>query len=181
MDPDGRKTVLKTIRLSHAEEEILRREAKAKGVTFNALVSTLITRFIEWDRFADKYGFIALPRQSFRYLTSLLHEEQLEKFGRETGLRNASAIAHFWFKRLGVETFLNFLSVSAKYCGIWHYEIDRQGPNFVLTVHSDIDPAYAVVHRHYFDQAIRGIVGTVPKVEQKGDAVVFTFAAPTSY
>lgn len=45
----------------------------------------------------------------------------------------------------------------------------------VLTVHNDIDPSYSVVHRQYFDQAIRGIVGTAPKIEQKGDVVVSRF------
>jgi hypothetical protein len=180
MSTTERKTVLKSIRISKTEEEILRKDAESKGITFNALVSTLITRYIEWDRLAERYGFIALPRQSFRYLISLLDEKQLEKFGKETGLRNAPAITLFWFKRLDRQTFLNFISISAKYCKIWDYEVGRQGTDFLLTVHNDIDPAYSVVHRHYFDQAIRSIVGAVPKVEDKGNAVVFTFSEPAS-
>ncbi len=174
-----RKTVLRSVRFSPTEEEILSQEAKANGVTFNALISKLVARYVEWDRFADKYGYVALPRQSFRYLTSLLSEAQLEDFGKETGHRNAGAITQFWFQRLNLETFLSFLSLSAKYCRIWQYEIGRQGTNLVLTVHSDIGPAYAAVHRQYFDQAIRGILGVVPKVEQKGDSVVFVFPEPS--
>ncbi len=180
MSGNERKTVLKSIRMTEAEEEILRKDAESKGVTFNALVSSLITRYIEWDRLAERYGFVALPRQSLRYLVSLLDKEQLEKFGKETGSSNASGIAMFWFKRLDTQTFQNFLSISAKYCKIWDYELGRHGPNFVLTVHNDIDPAYSLVHRHYFDQAIRSIVGAVPKIEDKGNAVVFTFSEPPS-
>ena len=178
MAPDTRKTVLKTIRFSQADADALDRDAKSRGITFNALVSATATRYLEWDRYADKYGFVALPQQSLRYLTSLLNEDQLGKFGSETGAKNAPAIAHFWFNRLGVESFLNFLAVSAKYCRIWQYEIGRHGPHFVLTVHNDIDPSYAAVHRHYFDQAIRGIVGVAPKIEQWGNATVFTFSDP---
>jgi len=180
MSGNERKTVLKSIRMTEAEEEILRKDAESKGVTFNALVSSLITRYIEWDRLAERYGFVALPRQSLRYLVSLLDKEQLEKFGKETGSSNASGIAMFWFKRLDTQTFQNFLSISAKYCKIWDYELGRHGLNFVLTVHNDIDPAYSLVHRHYFDQAIRSIVGAVPKIEDKGNAVVFTFSEPPS-
>ena len=180
MSGNERKTVLKSIRMTEAEEEILRKDAESKGVTFNALVSSLITRYIEWDRLAERYGFVALPRQSLRYLVSLLDKEQLEKFGKETGSSNASGIAMFWFKRLDTQTFQNFLSISAKYCKIWDYELGRHGPNLVLTVHNDIDPAYSLVHRHYFDQAIRSIVGAVPKIEDKGNAVVFTFSEPPS-
>ncbi len=179
MPADARKTVLKTIRFSQSDVEALSRDARANHVTFNALVSAMVARYLEWDRFADKYGFVALPRQSLRYLSSLLTEEQLEKFGKETGARNSAAIAQFWFNRLGVEAFLEFLSLSAKYCRIWQYEIGRVGSHWVLTVHNDIDPAYAAVHRQYFDQAIRGIVGVAPKIEQKGNAVVFTFPDPT--
>lgn len=173
-----RKTVLKTIRLSPEEEELLTAEARSRGVTFNALVSSVLTRYLEWDRFAEKYGFVALPRQSYRFLTSLLSEQELAEFGRETGAQNASAIAHFWYKQLGVNAFLAFLAISAKYCGIWHYDLARRGSTFVLTVHNDIAPKYNAVHRQYFDQAIRGILGVVPKVEQKGNAVVFTFPEP---
>ena len=179
MASDTRKTVLKTIRFSESEVAALSRDARANGVTFNALVSAMVARYLEWDRFADKYGFVALPRQSLRYLSSLLSEEQLEKFGKETGSKNAAAIAQFWFNRLGVEAFLTFLSLSAKYCRIWQYEIGRVGSSWVLTIHNDIDPGYSAVHRQYFDQAIRGIVGVVPKIEQRGNAVVFTFPDPS--
>lgn len=175
-----RKTVLKSIRMTESEEAILQKDAESKGITFNALVSSLISRYIEWDRLADRYGFVALPRQSFRYLISLLDEEQLEKFGKETGSSNASAITSFWFKSLDSQTFLRFLAVYSKYTKIWDYEVGRQGANFVLTVHNDISPAYSLVHRQYIDQAIRNIVGAVPKIEDKGNAVVFTFSEPSS-
>src|SRR5574340_1849038 len=155
MTRETRKTVLKSIRMTEAEEAILRKDAESKGITFNALVSSLIARYIEWDRLADRYGFVTLPRQSYRYLISLLDAEQLEKFGRETGRSNASGITQFWFKGLDAQTFLRFLSVYSKYTRIWDFELGRQGANFVLTVHNDIDPTYSVVHRHYFDQAIR--------------------------
>ena len=178
MGSDAGKPVLKSIRFSKSDEELLRKDAESKGITFNALVSSIITRYIEWDRLAERYGFIALPRQSFRYLVSLLDETQLEKFGKETGFRNAPGITLFWFKRLDAQTFLKFIAISAKYCRIWEYEVGRQGSNLLLTVHNDIDPAYSVVHREYFDQAIRNIVGAVPKIEVKGNAVVFTFSSP---
>lgn len=175
MARDARKTVLKSIRMTEADEAVLQKDAEAKGITFNALVSSLITRYVEWDRLAERYGFIALPRQSYRYLISLLDHDQLERFGKETGAINAPAIASFWFKSLGPQTFLRFLAVYAKHCGIWDYEVGRQGGNLVLTVHNDIDPAYSVAIRPYFDQAIRSIAGAVPKIEDKGNAVVFTF------
>ncbi len=174
----NRKTVLKSVRMSEADEAILQKDAESKGITFNALVSSLIARYIEWDRLADRYGFVALPRHSFRYLISLLDQEQLERFGRETGMSNASAITSFWFKSLDFATFQKFLAVYSKYTRIWDYEVGRQGSNVVLTVHNDISPAYSLVHRAYFDQAIRNIVGTVPKIEEKGNAVVFTFPEP---
>lgn len=175
MARDARKTVLKSIRMTEADEEVLRKDAEAKGITFNALVSSLITRYVEWDRLAERYGFIALPRQSYRYLMALLDTAELERFGRETGAINAPAIASFWFKSLGTPTFLKFLAVYAKHCRIWDYEVGRTGGQLVLTVHNDIDPAYSVAIRSYFDEAIRSIVGVAPKIEEKGNAVVFTF------
>lgn len=180
MDPARRKAILKSVRFDAQDAEILSKEAKAVGLTFNALVSRLVTRFVEWDRFADRYGFIALPRQSFRTLVSQMDRRQLEEFGRATGHGNVAAITQFWFKRLDFDSFLSFLAISAKYAKIWHYELAQRGDQVVLTVLNDIGPSYAAVHREYFDQAIREILGVKPHIEQRGDAVVFTFLAPGS-
>lgn len=178
MGVDRGKTVLKSIRLNAEDAAILGQEAKAQGLTFNALVSRLVTRFLEWDRFADRYGYIALPTSSFRTLVGLLDDRQLEQFGKDSGSRNAAAIAQFWFKRLDLETFLRFLAISAKYGRIWHYEVARKGGHVVLTIHNDIGPTYAAAHREYFDQAIRQILEVVPTVRQRGDSIVFTFPEP---
>jgi len=180
MSGETRKTVLKSIRLTEAEEDTLRKDAESKGITFTALISSLVTRYLEWDRLAERYGFVSLPRQSFRYLISLLDDGQLEKFGKETGLVNAPAIASFWFKSHDTQAFLKFLSVSSRYTRIWDFEFGRKGSIYTLTVHNDIDPRYSLVHRQYFDQAIRSIVGVTPKIEEKGNAVVFTFSESPS-
>ena len=178
MSINRRKTVLRSIRFTAKEAEILSKEAESKGISFNALVSGLITHYIEWDRFAERYGFVALGKQSFRNLISSMTEEQLEKWGKETGSKHATDMALFWFKRLDLQAFLSLLAVCAKYMNLWHYEVEQQGRNYVVTVHNDIGPALSASHRIYFDQVVRSMVGVTPKVEVRGNSVVITFTDP---
>jgi hypothetical protein len=49
-----KKTVLRTIRIDKNLDDALDKDAEEHGVSENALVSSILAKYIEWDRYAEK-------------------------------------------------------------------------------------------------------------------------------
>ena len=175
----SKKTVLRSIRLSAEHDKILDEDAEKKGLSVNSLLTTLITKYVEWDRFAERFGYISLGRQGFKSLFDLLSDEALVTHGREVGGKNAPEIARFWFGKLNLETFFSFLKVHSKYSGIYHYELVSNGRTHTITFHHELGPRYNVSLVNYFDQAVRNIVGVAPKFEIGNNSFTMSFEEPS--
>jgi len=174
----NKKTVLRSIRLSAEHEKLLEEDAKKKGLSVNALLTTLITKYAEWDRFAERFGYVSVGRQGFKGLFDLLSDEALIAHGRDAGGKNAPEITRFWFGRLDLQAFLSFLVVHSKYSGLYHYELVNNGRNHSITFHHELGPRYNVTLTNYFDQAIKNIVGVAPRIEKGDNSFVMSFDEP---
>jgi hypothetical protein len=54
MVKENKKTVLRTIRLSKGLDGLLQKDANSKRITVGALVSTILTKYLQWDRYTEK-------------------------------------------------------------------------------------------------------------------------------
>jgi hypothetical protein len=174
----NKKTVLRSIRLSGDHDEVLDEEAKRKGVSVNFLLTSIITKYVEWDRFAERFGFVYVTRQGFRSLFDLLSDETLVVHGKEVGSKNAPDITRFWFGKLNLETFFSFLALFSKYGAAFHYERQSSGRTHTVTFHHELGPRYNVVLVNYIDQAIRNIVGVAPRFETGNNSFIAIFEEP---
>jgi hypothetical protein len=52
-ETDSRKTVLKTMRIPNYINTLLEKDADSKGVSVNTLISMIMTKYAEWDRYID--------------------------------------------------------------------------------------------------------------------------------
>ncbi len=64
--PGWKKTVLRSIRIPEELEEIIAKDAEAKGLSVNALVASILTKYSQWDRYADKFGLVTITRVGLR-------------------------------------------------------------------------------------------------------------------
>jgi hypothetical protein len=172
------KTVLRSIRLSAEQDRFLEEEAEKKGLSVNSLLTNLITKYVEWDRNVERFGFVTVARQGFRQLIDSLNDEALVVHGREVGGKSAPDITRFWFGKLDLESFLSFIAIHSKYSGIYQYEIKSQDRSHTITFHHELGPRYNIVLSNYFDQAIRNIVGAVPRIETGNSSFVISFTEP---
>jgi hypothetical protein len=174
----NKKTVLRSIRLSVEHDKLLEEDAKKKGLSVNSLLTSLITKYAEWDRYAERFGYVSVGRQGFRSSFDWMTDEALVGHGKEVGGRNAPDIVRFWFGKLDLGAFLSFLAVNSKYGGIYHYEYSSHGSKHVISVQHELGRRYSIVLANYFDQAIRKIVGVIPKVESGENSCVMSFEEP---
>jgi hypothetical protein len=173
------KSILRSVRLDPAMYELLKRDAEARGISVNALMSHIFLRYAEWDRLADRFPMISISRQGFRDLIGRLSEQELKASASEAGTKNAPEITLFWYKRLNLQTFLKFVVALSRFGKTFEYELDVHGREYCITLHHEINHQYSEFLRGYFDSAVRTIVGVAPKIEIGKTSVVIRFIEPT--
>lgn len=176
----AKKTVLRSIRISQEHAELLEHDAHKNGLSFNALISTMIARYVEWDRYADRFGVIVMTHEGHKNMLDLMDDEKIVTLATQSGTRIPMEMTLFWFKKLNLQTFFSFIALHSKYSRAYDYELESEGRNYTITFHHEFGPKYTTFLRHYFDQAIRNIVGVAPKIELRQTSLIMSFQEPVS-
>ena len=171
-----KKTVLRTIRIPVELAELLERDAGTKRMSVNALVVAILTKYSEWDRLAEKFGFITFTRQGFRRLLDAADEDKLNEISRELGSRQAREVILFWFGKVTVETFLAYVSAFSRYGGLAEIEVKSEGPEYTITGHHDLGERWSNVLRHFLGEAMRDTLGIEPRFHISKTSLVVRFS-----
>jgi len=172
-----KKTTLRSFRISQEADQVLQREASARGLSVNALVSQIFNKFVEWDRFAERYGFVSIQRDGFQAMHEALDDEKLVRMAKEIGSRNPKEATLFWFKRVNLEALLAWVSLQCKYAKIAEYEMERNGRQYSITLHHALGEKYSLFLGTWLDQALRTIAHVIPRFETTKNSVVISFEA----
>jgi hypothetical protein len=171
---------LKTFRLSKSLESLLELEAKAQGLSLNALASVIFTKFVEWDRYAARFGYVSIARESLRAFLDLTDEQELAAVAQKVGGEVAKEAALFWFKKLSVDTFLSYLENVCRFGGHAEYECQASGGDYTITLRHDLGMKWSDWLRHSLDEALRKMLGIVGQFELSESEVICRFYAPRS-
>jgi hypothetical protein len=58
------RTILRTIRIPYKIDQILQNDANTKRVSINSLIFNLLSKYIEWDRYSERFGRVMLRPQT---------------------------------------------------------------------------------------------------------------------
>jgi hypothetical protein len=92
-------TTTRTIRLPSTIEAVLQKDAKEKRTTVNSLTSTALTKYAEWDRYTESFGFICLPRNGFKLIIDSLDDETIKRIAEEIGCRQPKELMMFFSRK----------------------------------------------------------------------------------
>ena len=93
-------TLLKTIRISENIDSLLKKDAASKKTTTNALIQAILTKYLEWDRFAGRYGFISMTQDTFKTILDKIEDQRLIDASKEWALRYQKILSSFGSGRL---------------------------------------------------------------------------------
>ena len=83
----SKKTVLKTMRIPDYINSLLEKDADSKGVSVNALISMIMTKYAEWDRYIERFGGITIKPQAFKEILEVVDEDKLADIAKRSGSR----------------------------------------------------------------------------------------------
>jgi hypothetical protein len=169
---------LKTFRLPRSLESVLELEAKSRGLSPNALASMIFTKFALWDRYAARFGYVNIARESLRSILELADEDKLAAVARRVGAEASKEAVLFWFKRANVETYLSYLENVCKYGGHGEYECQASGGDFTITVRHALGMRWSKWLSCSLDEALRKMLGIVGQFELSDSEVICRFSTP---
>jgi hypothetical protein len=169
------KTATRTIRLPTSIESILQKDAKEKRTTVNSLVTSILTKYTEWDRYTEGFGFICLPRNGFKLIIDSLDDETIKRIAEEIGSRQPKELMMFIFKKITLDNFVSQASLFSKYAGFGTYEIETNGRNYTMVIHHELGRKWSIYLAHLASQGLKSALGVVPKFNITEYSVVVEF------
>ncbi len=174
-----RKSVLRTIRITEAQDEVLRKDSRSKGLYVNALLSTIITKYVEWDRYGDRFGFVSASKETFRALIETTDEQKLLATARELGARIPKEAVLFWRKKVNLDSYLSFLSLVSRYQKLAEFEIEAESGETVITARHEFGEKWSKWLKVFLDESLRESFGIQPRFDVSKGFVVASFKSQT--
>lgn len=179
MGTNQKRVVVRTVRLTKELDQILAEEVNRKRTSLNSLISSILTKYAEWDRYAERIGHISVPRTLFRALLDLITDEDaLAKLADRLGGELTGETTLFWFKKVNQESLLRFVSLAFKYGGAGELEIADVGPNLTVVIYHKLGKNGSIWFEHFFDKMIRTYLKTIPRIEKTENSVTVSIQNP---
>jgi hypothetical protein len=179
MSGSAGRSVIRSFRISLETDKELRKEAALRGISLNALVSQIFKKFIEWDRYTERYGFVTITRDGFQAIHEAVDEDTLMGVAKDIGERNPGEATSFWFKKVDLNTLLSWLTLHCKYGRIAECEIQRKDAEYTIALYHAMDEKYSRFLANMYAQAPRKFGQVEPRFVTTKNSVTFTFETPT--
>lgn len=176
--PHQRKTTLRTFRFSEELAHSLEAEADEQGATLNALVSSILTKHVEWDAKAMKFGFIPIYKPIFMCLLQASDDRTLTQLGSAVLPAAWKEMASFLFLDSSEVKILDLLSQRGRYLPFVQTEVKREGRKCTIVSHHDLGPKWSIVLHSAFDEFVRKSFHTQPTISVGDTVVTVEFLTP---
>ena len=169
----ARRTRTRAFRIDETVDEQLREWAEREGVSVSFLANKALRRLVEWDMYADRFGFIAMPNEALSRMIDLLSLDEVRELGKWVGENAYRAFTTFVFKHIDMETVLEVIpKLTSKYTKAFEYEVKREGSRTVIVLRHGRGRKYSIFYEEVARAMFRDLVGRGIRTESQENAVV---------
>ncbi len=158
------QTVLRGIRIPKQLNEILQKDADTENRTVSALVVSILTKYAEWDRFTQKFGFVTVPRSIYKRMIETM-DEQAYLVATDEAPSTFLEMIRFWYKRVDPRIVCAFCERLSKYVGTTQCEIDDRDGDYTITLQHDFGMKYSNQLKRVYETVTRETLRIEPKIE----------------
>jgi len=169
------QTVLRGIRIPKELNEVLQKDAEAENRTVSALVVSILTKYAEWDRYTQKFGFVTVPRANFKRMIETMDEQTYLAATSEAPSTFLEMI-RFWYKRVDPRILCDFCARLSKYVETTRCEIEDRDGNYTITIEHDLGIKYSNQLKRVYEMVTRGTLGIEPKIDVTNNSVYIRFS-----
>jgi hypothetical protein len=163
---------MKTFRLPKRLAEVLAADADEKNITTTDLLVSILTRYVEFDRDFDRFGFVTVNKNLLRALVDALPEEML----RDIAISQSVVVeefVNFFFKKKDVDSILAAISMVSKYLRTFEYTVARNDREVTIAMRTNLGRKFNYFLGTLWDKGIARTLGVAPRVELEENQITF--------
>ena len=166
------KTQSQSFRVDERVLGLLREEAKRDNVTLSSLVNQVLTKYVDYSRFANRMNALSLARKTFASILDVASEEDIVRVAETEGRSSPVAFITSMNGHMNVDNVVGFMKDLSEHANLFEYsEISHSPPTFTL-VH-ELGVKWSLFLAHYLTEAFKSTDVQV-KFTTSDRAVTFT-------
>jgi hypothetical protein len=137
----------------------------------------IFTKYTNWDRYAEKFGYVSVTHEALRFLLGSVDTEKLASAAQESGAQVPKEVVMFWFKKMDVNTYLSYLENICRYAGQAEYDCQSSGGDYTITLRHEFGIKWSYWLKYSLDAALRKTLNIVAEFEVTAGELVCKFSA----
>jgi hypothetical protein len=131
----------RTIRLEGDILLKLEELADQENVSISFIINKALRRHVEWEIYAEKFGFMMEFTSKMRRLYESFSDEEVRELGRQSAENEYSEFINFWFKKIDFHTTLKALEIlGSEYARSFKFEHSHDGNMHTIIFKHDRGP-----------------------------------------
>jgi hypothetical protein len=164
-------SVLRTFRLSTSLDNALTKDAASKKVGKNALVVSVLNKYVEWDSIVADFGYLYVPGEMLAKLLGSLDKDTISAIAKGVAKKVASSLL-VWYGASNLESVLKYMETSVKYSGAHlQQRIATDGKVTRITVYQPFDENGVIWVRAFNSALIENVMGYPPKIVEHSNSI----------
>jgi len=153
-----KKTVTMTFRLDESVVTTLRGESEHHHSSLNTMVNQILQRFVEWDIYEPKVGFISLSRPVAAELFNRVSRQEILHLAEHIGKNAIKDAALFMKAKMDIQSFLSWLEMRMETSSV---EISHniEGDVHTYVLKHDLGENYSLYQKTVLELIFRDIFG----------------------
>lgn len=152
----------------------LQLEARRRGLSVNALVTSILWEFNDWNRFADRFRFVALGNDLIEAMLSNISDEQIVRIAQASENRVIEEGMMFWRRESGLDGLVSYLNNRCRYAGYGNVMYERKRKNHVLTIEHGLGKKWSIYLEYTLNTALKKL-GISAQIESNENTVTAKF------
>jgi len=174
-----KKTILRTIRVSEELDNLIEKDAEEQNISANALITKIITHYVEWQRVIEKTSYILITSSLFKAIINEVSDEKIEEIAKTVVTTVIKELSLLEFGKNDFDSILKTMFLIGKYeTGLRtsvSTPVEGKDCKYTLTLYHDWGPKGSTLFKSYFDNLIRNETGKPPTTSITDDVVTITF------
>lgn len=166
---------VKAIRITEEMEENLEEEAERKGISVSNLVNTIFNKYIEYDRFAERFGIVLITKSLFRELLNGVNDSEIDRISNYLGNINPREASILWNGTSNTESILRIMSMFSTYGKSVECEIKKLNNRRTVIFKHDFGIKWSKFISNYWLKALANTSDDAYNLEISENEVAITF------
>ena len=165
-------TSVMSFRLDEDIVEALRKEAEEEEVSINVLAGHIFRRYVEWERDAQKVGFIPITREILISLITEVDDERIQDIVRNVGKNIFKAQILYMENRYDLDSFLKWLEVTNRMSGFAQKHV-VEGRIHEYIIQHDLNMKWSLYMKTLYEMILDDVYKKKIEFEVTPSTVVF--------